>query len=65
MFFNFMIPLMIGPGRGLPALNAMSYWVSSGGLILNASWLFNTAPTRGGSTRQSDPRYSPGANVDF
>jgi cytochrome c oxidase subunit 1 len=69
MFFNFMIPLMIGARDvAFPRLNAMSYWVFlSGGLILNASWLFNTAPDQGwfGYANLTSKQYSPGANVDF
>ena len=46
MFFNFMVPLQIGARDvAFPRLNAFSYWVFlSGGLLLNASWLFGAAP---------------------
>src|SRR3990172_12022110 len=41
MFFNFMIPLMIGARDvAFPRLTAFSYWVFlAGGLFLNASFL--------------------------
>ncbi|MGH7525251.1 MAG: cbb3-type cytochrome c oxidase subunit I, partial [Gemmatimonadales bacterium] len=46
MFFNFMIPLMIGARDvAFPRLNAFSYWVFlAGGLFLNVSFLFGAAP---------------------
>ncbi len=49
MFFNFMIPLMIGARDvAFPRLNAFSYWVFLlGGLFLNASFLFGMAPDQG------------------
>jgi cytochrome c oxidase subunit 1 len=69
MFFNFMIPLMIGARDvAFPRLNAMSYWVFLfGGLMLNASWLFHAAPDQGwfGYANLTEKQYSPGANVDF
>ncbi len=69
MFFNFLIPLMIGARDvAFPRLNAMSYWVFLfGGLLLNASWLFNAAPDQGwfGYANLTSKQYSPGANVDF
>src|SRR5689334_15928247 len=69
MFFNFLIPLMIGARDvAFPRLNAMSYWVFLfGGLILNLSWLFHAAPDQGwfGYANLTERQYSPGANVDF
>ncbi len=49
MFFNFMIPLLIGARDvAFPRLNAFSYWVFLlGGLFLNASFLFGAAPDQG------------------
>ena len=51
MFFNFMIPLMIGARDvAFPRLNAFSYWVFLlGGLFMNASFLFGAAPDQGGT----------------
>src|SRR5215467_10685266 len=48
-FFNFMIPLMIGARDvAFPRLNALSYWIFlSGGLFVNAGWLFGVAPDGG------------------
>jgi cytochrome c oxidase subunit 1 len=69
MFFNYMIPLLIGARDvAFPRLNAFSYWVFLlGGLFLNASWLFGTAPDQGwfGYANLTSRQYSPGPNVDF
>jgi cytochrome c oxidase subunit 1 len=69
MFFNFLIPLQIGARDvAFPRLNAFSYWVFLlGGLFLNASWLFGTAPDQGwfGYANLTSKQYSPGLNVDF
>jgi cytochrome c oxidase subunit I len=69
MFFNYMIPLMIGARDvAFPRLNAFSYWVFLlGGLFLNASWLFGHAPDQGwfGYANLTSRQFSPGPNVDF
>jgi cytochrome c oxidase subunit I len=69
MFFNYMIPLMIGARDvAFPRLNAFSYWVFLlGGLFLNASFLFGAAPDQGwyGYANLTSRQYSPGPNVDF
>ncbi len=69
MFFNYMIPLMIGARDvAFPRLNAFSYWVFLfGGLLLNVSFLFNAAPNQGwfGYANLTSRQYSPGMNVDF
>jgi cytochrome c oxidase subunit 1 len=69
MFFNFMIPLLIGARDvAFPRLNAMSLWVFVlGGLFLNASFLFGTAPNGGwfGYAPLSGRQYSPGPHMDF
>jgi cytochrome c oxidase subunit I len=69
MFFNFMIPLLIGARDvAFPRLNAFSYWVFlAGGLFLNSSFLFGAAPNQGwyGYANLTSRQYSPGLNVDF
>jgi cytochrome c oxidase subunit I len=69
MFFNFMIPLLIGARDvAFPRLNAFSYWVFLlGGLFLNASFLFGAAPDQGwfGYANLTSKQFSPGLNVDF
>ena len=69
MFFNYMIPLMIGARDvAFPRLNAFSYWVFLlGGLFLNASFLFGAAPDQGwyGYANLTSRQFSPGPNVDF
>src|SRR3954463_8024152 len=69
MFFNFMIPLLIGARDvAFPRLNAFSYWVFLlGGLFLNASWFFGHAPDQGwfGYANLTSRQFSPGPNVDF
>ena len=69
MFFNYMIPLMIGARDvAFPRLNAFSYWVFLlGGLLLNASFLFGAAPDTGwyGYANLTSRQFSPGPNVDF
>ena len=69
MFFNYMIPLMIGARDvAFPRLNAFSYWVFLlGGLFLNAGFLFGAAPDQGwyGYANLTSRQFSPGANVDF
>jgi cytochrome c oxidase subunit 1 len=69
MFFNFMIPLLIGARDvAFPRLNAFSYWVFlSGGLFLNSSFLFGAAPDQGwyGYANLTSRQFSPGMNVDF
>src|SRR5512134_404169 len=69
MFFNFMIPLLIGARDvAFPRLNAFSYWVFLlGGLFLNASFLFGAAPDVGwyGYANLTSRQFSPGPNVDF
>jgi cytochrome c oxidase subunit I len=69
MFFNFLIPLQIGARDvAFPRLNAFSYWVFLlGGLFLNSSFLFGTAPDGGwfGYANQTSRQFSPGPNIDF
>jgi cytochrome c oxidase subunit I len=69
MFFNFMIPLLIGARDvAFPRLNAFSYWVFlAGGLFLNVSWFFGHAPDQGwfGYANLTSRQFSPGPNVDF
>jgi len=69
MFFNFMIPLLIGARDvAFPRLNAFSYWVFLlGGLFLNAGWFFGAAPDQGwfGYANLTSRQFSPGPNVDF
>src|SRR5688572_19256159 len=68
-FFNFMIPLQIGARDvAFPRLNAFSYWVFlGGGLLVNASFLFNAPPDAGwfGYANLTSKQYSPGLNQDF
>src|SRR5438045_4696818 len=63
-FFNYMIPLQIGARDvAFPRLNAFSYWTFLlGGLLLNASFLFNAAPYAGGfgSATMSTRNYGSG-----
>jgi cytochrome c oxidase subunit 1 len=69
MFFNYMIPLMIGARDvAFPRLNAFSYWVFLlGGLFMNVSFLFGMAPNQGwyGYANLTSRQFSPGMNVDF
>ena len=69
MFFNYMIPLQIGARDvAFPRLNAFSFWTFLlGGLLLNASFLFNAAPNAGwfGYANLTSKQYSPGLNTDF
>jgi cytochrome c oxidase subunit 1 len=64
-----MIPLQIGARDvAFPRLNAFSYWTFVlGGLLLNASFLFNAAPNAGwfGYANLTSKQYSPGLNTDF
>jgi cytochrome c oxidase subunit I len=68
-FINFAVPLLIGARDvAFPRLNALSYWLFlTGGLLLNASWLFGAAPDAGwfGYANLTSTRFSPGANLDF
>ena len=68
-FFNYIVPLQIGARDvAFPRLNAFSYWVFlSGGLFLNASFLFGAAPDGGwfGYLNLTSRQYSPGINIDF
>jgi cytochrome c oxidase subunit I len=69
MFFNYLIPLQIGARDvAFPRLNAFSFWTFLlGGLLLNASFLFNAAPNAGwfGYANLTSKQYSPGLNTDF
>ncbi len=69
MFFNYMIPLMIGARDvAFPRLNALSYWVFlAGGLFLNASFLVGAPPDGGwfGYANLTTRPFSPGPNIDF
>jgi cytochrome c oxidase subunit 1 len=69
MFFNYMIPLMIGARDvAFPRLNAFSYWVFlAGALFLNASFLVGAPPDGGwfGYANLTTRAFSPGLNIDF
>ncbi len=69
MFFNYLIPLQIGARDvAFPRLNAFSFWTFLlGGLLLNASFLFNAAPNAGwfGYANLTSKQFSPGLNTDF
>src|ERR1044071_7470812 len=69
MFFNYMIPLMIGARDvAFPRLNALSYWIFlSGALFLNSSWLFVLAPDGGwfGYANLTTAQFSPRHTIDF
>ena len=69
MFFNYMIPLMIGARDvAFPRLNAFSYWIYlAGGLFLNASFLVGAPPDGGwfGYANLTTRPFSPGLNIDF
>ncbi|MBM3217517.1 MAG: cytochrome c oxidase subunit I [Candidatus Rokubacteria bacterium] len=69
MFFNYMIPLMIGARDvAFPRLNAFSYWVYlSGGIFINLSFLVGTPPDGGwfGYANLTTRPFSPGPSIDF
>jgi cytochrome c oxidase subunit 1 len=69
MFFNYMIPLMIGARDvAFPRLNAFSYWVFlAGALFLNASFLIGAPPDGGwfGYANLTTRPFSPGPGIDF
>ena len=69
MFFNYMIPLMIGARDvAFPRLNAFSYWVFlAGALFLNASFLVGSPPDGGwfGYANLTTRAFSPGIGIDF
>jgi cytochrome c oxidase subunit 1 len=69
MFFNYMIPLMIGARDvAFPRLNAFSYWVFlAGALFLNASFLVGSPPDGGwfGYANLTTRAFSPGLGIDF
>src|SRR5882762_3137927 len=69
MFFNYMIPLMIGARDvAFPRLNALSYWIFlGGGIFLNASFLAGTPPDVGwfGYANLTSRQFTPGPSVDF
>src|SRR5205814_1581862 len=69
MFFNYMIPLMIGARDvAFPRLNAFSYWVFlAGALFLHTSFLVGTPPDAGwfGYANLTTRTYSPGPGIDF
>src|SRR3954452_21009389 len=69
MFFNYMIPLMIGARDvAFPRLNAFSYWVYlAGGVFLNLSFLVGTPPDGGwfGYANLTTRPFTPGASIDF
>jgi cytochrome c oxidase subunit 1 len=68
-FFNFMTPLMIGARDvAYPRLNALSYWIFLfGGLFINASFLFGSAPDGGwfGYANLTSKQFIPGHSIDF
>ena len=69
MFFNYMIPLMIGARDvAFPRLNAFSYWIFlAGALFLHASFLVGTPPDAGwfGYANLTTRPFSPGPGIDF
>jgi cytochrome c oxidase subunit 1 len=69
MFFNYMIPLMIGARDvAFPRLNAFSYWVFlAGGIFLHLSFLAGTPPDGGwfGYANLTTRPFTPGASIDF
>ena len=69
MFFNYMVPLMIGARDvAFPRLNALSYWIFlGGGIFLNASFLAGTPPDVGwfGYANLTSRQFTPGPSVDF
>src|SRR2546428_7608437 len=69
MFFNYMVPLMIGARDvAFPRLNALSYWIFlGGGIFLNASFLAGTPPDVGwfGYADLTSRQFTPGPSVDF
>jgi cytochrome c oxidase subunit 1 len=69
MFFNYMIPLMIGARDvAFPRLNALSYWVFlAGALFLHVSFLTGTPPDGGwfGYANLTTRAYLPGPGIDF
>ena len=68
-FFNYIVPLQIGARDvAFPRLNAFSYWVFlSGALLLNASFLFGSAPDTGwyGYANLTGRDYATGSRVDY
>ncbi len=68
-FFNWLIPLMIGARDvAFPRLNAFSFWTFlAGGLFLNISFLFNSAPNAGwfGYANLTEVPYGLGNNTTF
>src|SRR5262245_26943748 len=68
-FFNYMLPLQIGARDvAFPRLNALSYWIFlSGGLFINSSFLFGSAPDGGwfGYATLTTRQFSPGHHIDF
>ena len=69
MFFNYMIPLMIGARDvAFPRLNAFSYWVFlAGGIFLHVSFLTRTPPDGGwfGYANLTTRAFTPGPSIDF
>src|SRR4030095_7104949 len=68
-FFNYMLPRTIGARDvAFPRLNALSYWIFlSGGLFINSSFLFGSAPDGGwfGYATLTTRQFSPGHHIDF
>ena len=68
-FFNYMIPLLIGARDvAFPRLNALSYWVFLGGvLLMNFSFLVGMPPDGGwfGYTPLTAKQYSPSHAVEY
>ncbi|MCX6023697.1 MAG: cytochrome c oxidase subunit I [Chloroflexi bacterium] len=69
MFFNYMIPLMIGARDvAFPRLNAFSYWVFLfGALFINLSWFVGHPPDGGwfGYSNLTSRQYSITHSIDF
>jgi cytochrome c oxidase subunit 1 len=68
-FFNYLVPLLIGARDvAFPRLNAFSFWAFLlGGLFINSSWLFGTAPDAGwfGYATLTEKPFSIGPHTDF
>ncbi|WP_409275477.1 cytochrome c oxidase subunit I [Neobacillus sp. SCS-31] len=66
-FMNAVVPLQIGARDvAFPFVNALGFWLFFfGGLFLNLSWFFGTAPDAGWTSYASLATHSKGHGVDF
>ncbi|WP_316568393.1 cytochrome c oxidase subunit I [Neobacillus sp. YIM B06451] len=66
-FMNAVVPLQIGARDvAFPFVNALGFWLFFfGGLFLNLSWFFGTAPDAGWTSYASLATHSEGHGVDF